>query len=167
VAFEPNPAVRARLIEHVVLNAQQQLVMVAEAALGAADRPATLYVPARIEESGLASLQPTARLVDHAAAAVPVSMMRLDSWMAANACGPARIMKIDVEGAEAGVLTGADEWFTASPPAHVICETTCDGPAHRWLAARGYDATMLDVFDRERGLGNMLFSRAARPLAER
>jgi hypothetical protein len=93
--------------------------------------------------------------------------MRLDCWMGANSCGPARIMKIDVEGAEAGVLAGADEWFAASPPAHVICETTCDGPAHRWLAAHGYDPTMLDVFDRERGLANMLFSRTSRAPADR
>jgi FkbM family methyltransferase len=159
VAFEPNPAVRSRLVEHVALNAQQRVITVWAAALGARDAAATLYVPARAAESGLASLHLTPALIDRSPSAVSVSLKRLDSCVSAAALGAARVMKLDVEGGETDVLAGATAWLSSSPPAHILCETTWEGAAHRVLTTLGYEAAMLDVFDRERGLANILFSR--------
>jgi FkbM family methyltransferase len=157
VAFEPNPSVRARLLEHVALNAQQRVITVSDAALGARDAETTLYVPARAAESGLASLQLTPALIDRMPSAVSVPLKRLDSCVSTAALGTARVLKIDVEGGETDVLAGATAWLSSSPPAHIVCETTWEGPAHRVLTTLGYQAAMLDVF--ERGIANILFSR--------
>lgn len=159
VAFEPNPAVRARLVAHVAANGQQGVIHVSALALGDLTGPATLHVPPAAAESGIASLHLTPALAQRRPTATAVQTTRFDDWLAATPLGAVFLMKIDVEGAEAEVLRGAVHWLATSPPAHIICETIWEGPAHRMLVAGGYAATPLDWFDRAHGAANILFSR--------
>ncbi|MBM4131991.1 FkbM family methyltransferase, partial [bacterium] len=105
VAFEPVPA-NARLVRrNAALNGQRQ-VQVVEAAAGDHDGTATLVLA---RHAGGAALQGAARPPD-ACGALSVPIVTLDAWLAGHGAslpGPVRLVKIDVEGAEAAVLRGA------------------------------------------------------------
>jgi FkbM family methyltransferase len=159
IAFEPNPAAAAALRRHVTLNAVERIVTVVPAALAAAAGSAPLFVPPQPGESGLASLARRPALESRAATVVPVETQALDDWLAAAPLARIDVIKIDVEGYESAVLAGMQRTLSSPQrPAHLICETHWDGPAHRTLVAAGYDATMLDLFEPETGLGNVLYN---------
>jgi FkbM family methyltransferase len=158
-AFEPNPAMRARLEHHVRLNGADAIVAIDPSALSNATGEVDLFVPSAIAESGLASLRRSPTLDARGATAVRVPAQRLDDWLDATALLPIDIMKIDVEGAEAAVLAGMARLLATVPPRHIVCETTWEGAAHGRLIEAGYTARPLDWFDRAAGLANVLYSR--------
>ncbi len=64
-------------------------------------------------------------------------------------------MKIDVEGAEARVLSGMAAHSTSLRPKRIICETPLESEAVRFLRDRGYRVSTLDEIPG--GIPNLLF----------
>jgi FkbM family methyltransferase len=160
VAFEPNPAVRARLEAHVRLNQAEAVVQIQPFALADSDAgEIELFVPPAVAESGIASLELSPALAARGAAAVRVAGQRFDEWLDHTPLARIDVMKIDVEGAETAVLGGMRRVLAAAPPSHIVCETSWGGPAHALLGDAGYRAQPLDWFDRAAGLANVLYSR--------
>jgi FkbM family methyltransferase len=159
-AFEPNPVVRRQLQRHVELNAIADRVTISELALADEDQDdVRLFVSCWPENDGIASLTPApetlARGGLRADASIPVRVRTFDTW--AGSARPPRIdlMKIDVEGAEARVLTGMSATFARLRPRRIICETPLDSDAVRILRDRGYRSSMLDEVPG--GIPNLLF----------
>ena len=160
IAFEPNPAVRARLEAHVHLNQAEAVVQIQPLALTDRDHgEIDLFVPPAVAESGIASLKPSPGLSARGATAVRVAGQRFDEWLDHTPLARIDVLKIDVEGAETEVLGGMRRVLAAAPPAHIVCETTWGGPAHTLLGDAGYRAKPLDWFDRAAGLANVVYSR--------
>jgi FkbM family methyltransferase len=132
-SFEPNPRNAAFLRRHVEINGLRQ---------------------ARVEQAAVSDAEGTARfdfgtgsgtghLAD--AGAIEVRTLRLDDFCAAHAIVP-RVVKIDVEGAEAAVLEGFAATMDAARP--IIFLSTHGRPAHErcvaWLRERGYELAPID-----------------------
>ena len=164
-SFEPNPAVRLRLVQHVALNRLGDRVTVVDLALG--DRSADgvpLFVSCWPWNDGISSLAPSPETMMRgglrADATVPVRVRTFDEWAAPLALGRIDLMKIDVEGAEAQVLRGMRETLARRPPRRIVCETMPGSEAARWLSAHGYDESMLDEIPG--GIPNLLFEKVER-----
>lgn len=159
-SFEPNPAVRRQLERHVELNAIADRVTISDLALADHDTDdVPLFVSCWPENDGIASLTPAAETVARgglrADASIPVRVRTFDTW--ARSAGLARIdlMKIDVEGAEARVLSGMSETFSRQRPRRIICETPLASDAVAILRDRGYRVSVLDEIPG--GIPNLLF----------
>jgi FkbM family methyltransferase len=100
LAFEPVPAIRARLIRNVNMNGAGCVDVRAEAL---ADKEGTerLFVGPR-EHSGISALRP----LSSSSGCETVHVMRLDDMLRPDQ--PVNLVKIDVEGAESRVLRGMD-----------------------------------------------------------
>lgn len=164
-SFEPNPGVRAQLVQHVTMNGLADRVNVAGVALGdrcADDVP--LFLSCWPENDGLASLTPSAETMRRgglrADATVPVRVRTFDEWVAPLAVARIDLMKIDVEGAEMQVLCGMHETLSRRPPRRIICETTPESEAAALLASCGYEQSVLDEIPG--GIPNLLFERVER-----
>src|SRR5438309_1113629 len=105
VACEPNPVLRERLQANVELNGLRN-VHVLPFALGATAGSAVLHVPTDPVHTGGASL--VAGVHEHLrdATAVEVEVTTLDELVAREGLAPVRLVKVDVEGLEAGVIAG-------------------------------------------------------------
>jgi FkbM family methyltransferase len=148
INIEPEPAALARL------RAARPRDVTLGCAVGAAPGRAVLH---RIAETGLSTLDPgiAAR---HAAAGlaaepVEVEVRTLAAICDAHAPGVIHVLKVDVEGAEAAVLAGAD--FTRHRPWVVLVEATEPNrpvPTHAaWepgLLAAGYVFVWFDGLNR-------------------
>jgi len=159
-AFEPNSAVRQQLRRHIQLNAIADRVTVSELALADEDKnDVRLFVSCWPENDGIASLTPSTETVARgglrADASIPVHVRRFDTWV--QSARPPRIdlMKIDVEGAEAKVLSGMSATFARLRPRRIICETPIESDAVRILRDRGYRVSTLDEIPG--GIPNLLF----------
>jgi FkbM family methyltransferase len=159
-AFEPNPAARQRLERHLELNAVADRVAVSSLALAGEDTDdARLFVSCWPENDGIASLTPAPETLARGGlrddAFIPVRVRTFDTWM--QSAGPTRIdlMKIDVEGAEAQVLSGMSTTFERLRPGRIICETPAESDAARILRDRGYRVSVLDEIPG--GIPNLLF----------
>jgi FkbM family methyltransferase len=126
-AFEPNPANARFLRRHTEINHLRN-VRVTEAAVSS-DRGTARF------DFGTGS--GTGHLAEHGA--VEVQTVRLDEFCAENSIAPTAI-KIDVEGAERGVLEGARDTLARHRP--VIFLSTHGAEVHRacldFLSGAGY-----------------------------
>jgi len=127
VAVEPMPANMARLCDNIVLN---ELTNVAPASLALSARPS-------IDELSLASLEPgssmhslgdgrmTESFGERVAMRLHVPTSTVDSL--AQAVGVPNLIKIDVDGAEEGVLAGAASVLRNAALRSVLLETNWIG----------------------------------------
>ncbi len=131
LAFEPNPAVFARLSENVALNGADFPTV--HAAVSAAQGAVTMFInPAVPLTSGGSIERPTCARPKR----ITVQTVRLDDVVS----GDVALIKIDVEGHEMAVLRGAERTIDRCRPRLVLEANTA---AHRaalaeWLEARGY-----------------------------
>lgn len=119
-AFEPVPRLAARLRENLRLNGIHRSVTLVQAAVSSSQGEAKLYIRGR-EDDGSHSLLlgVSANTVDE----ITVPTVTLDHYLAANALDRVAVVKIDVEGAEAFVLDGAEKLLSGAHPPVVVIET--------------------------------------------
>jgi FkbM family methyltransferase len=149
-AFEPNPPVRAQLLEHVRLNGFADRVVVRdEAVADGIDREAPLYVSQWRRNSGVSTIAPNASAVAEGAVsledAVLVRVTSFDAWFEASGLSRVDVVKIDAEGAEDRVVAGMRRALASHVIGAVVCETTDASAAHRQLCAAGLVPRALDV----------------------
>lgn len=138
VAFEPMPRTRSRLQENVRRVNEALGALVVEArpeALGAREGMATLAVPSNVEQcDGLVSVRHEATAGD----GIQVTVRRLDDLIGPDA--HLDLVKIDVEGGELAVLTGAQGLIESGRMQTVIFEEheRFPGAAARFLLDRSY-----------------------------
>lgn len=114
IAFEPVPA-NARLVRRNAALNRQAHIDIVESAVGDHDGAATLVLARHAGGAALAD----AEHPPDACGELRVALVTLDGWLGANAAclpGPVRLVKIDVEGAEAAVLSGATALLTRERP---------------------------------------------------
>lgn len=162
-AFEPNPAARRRLEHHVSINGVADRVSISDVALAGADaEDGRLYISQWADNDGIASLTPApvtvARGGLHPDRSIAVRVRTFDHWLRSMALPRIDLMKIDVEGAEAQVLTGMTDAFSRVPPRRIICETPAAGEAAAMLNRLGYRMSMLDEIPG--GIPNLYFERS-------
>jgi FkbM family methyltransferase len=135
-AFEPDPANLRRIEEHIERNQLPMIEPVSRAAWSSAGR-------ARFERANprsslnRGSLAAVATVVSDET--FEVETITLDEFSVQNS--PPDLVKLDVEGAEAGVLRGADMIFRRFKPV-LVCEIHHPQAASevtQWLDERGYE----------------------------
>jgi FkbM family methyltransferase len=126
-AFEPDPHNFSALCRHVRINRQEN---VTTAQLAVSDTSGAAHF---VQGSGSG----TGRLC--ADGAIEVETTTLDEFCASRGIRPAAI-KIDVEGAEAGVLQGAERTLATQAPTIFLSTHGAQVRAEcvRWLQDRGY-----------------------------
>jgi len=127
VAFEPFPDNVAALKRHLRLNAITN-VQVVEAAVGREAGRARMAAGDSLSEARVA-----------ADGAVDVPVVALDGWVDAGGAHPPSVVKIDVEGAELDVLSGAGAAL-AHRPVILLSVHSADLAVRclAWLTAAGY-----------------------------
>ncbi len=144
VAFEPAPDSASKLRQAAERNHLE--VDLVPAALSDRRAEATLYADSRYSaaDAGVRSLYGDGRVV----ACVP--LVPLDDWARENGLNRMDIMKVDVEGHEHAVLSGAAETITRLGPRLIYLEMkdnslgrapVSDVQLGDWLRAHGYEAT--------------------------
>ncbi len=116
IAFEPVPETARQLSENAELNGFGNVTAYCEA-LGATDGREAFVVSA---ESTLSRLAIHGASIRNKVSEIQVTVRRLDGLVAERRLPKPDVMKIDVEGAEAGVLTGAAGTLRAARPILVI-----------------------------------------------
>ena len=139
-AFEPNQEM-CLLIEQAIARNNVKNVILHRVALGAQDGTLTLYVPSG--NAGAASLITTRQVPGSKMMTVPVHT--LSSIMADQPIDHIRLVKLDVEGFEPEVLSGAAELFARQPPDIILFELNdCaaqdlpDHPTIQMISRLGY-----------------------------
>jgi FkbM family methyltransferase len=117
-AFEPSPRERERLLKHLRFNYCRN-VQVEPTALGEEEGQADLFLVEGYE-SGCNSLRPPA--VDEETRQLQVPVIRLESFLLRERLGSVDFVKLDVEGAELGVLRGAGILLDQFPRPVVLAE---------------------------------------------
>jgi FkbM family methyltransferase len=138
VAFEPSPKERERLMAHLRLNRVQNRVTVVPTALGKETAESILYMVIG-KETGCNSLRPPA--VKEPTEEVRVPVTSLDTFLAQQKVGRIDFIKMDIEGAELGVLEGAQD-VLAKRPRPVILAELADSRTLAW----GYSASAIYDF---------------------
>lgn len=115
-AFEPNPAMADLLAQSLERNKATN-VQLHRVALGGEPGTLPLHIPEA--NAGMGTLKPGdgrfGRRVD-------VEVKRLDDVIEEAGIGPVRLVKIDVEGFEAEVFSGARRWLGSTPPDAIVFE---------------------------------------------
>jgi FkbM family methyltransferase len=148
-AFEPVPGAYDLLAANIRRNGLERICMAARSAVADANRTAQFRVAA---ESSFTGLRDTGR--SRTAEMIDVEVIALDAF-APLARRSVDLMKIDVEGGEAGVLAGARNLLGRSPDVVVMFEYShknLDGPAHQALLAelRRLGQMGFEIFTRPR-----------------
>jgi FkbM family methyltransferase len=118
IAFEPSPRERQRLERHLSLNGANN-VEVQTCALGPDSGVAQLYLVAN-GQNGCNSLRPPAVL--EPTSTIPVVVRRLDEKLYQLGIAHVDFIKLDVEGAELGVLQGAAAIFSGPSRPAILAE---------------------------------------------
>jgi len=139
IAFEPLPD-NVRWIEHNAnLNGFEQVKVRCEA-LGRSDSQAEFIVSAKSVWGKLASAgAPPADALKR----INVTLRSLDALVNAGAIAPPELMKIDVEGAEADVLSGAAETLRRFRPSLIVDLHGTNEPVAALLEQFGYRPIVL------------------------
>jgi FkbM family methyltransferase len=103
VAFEPSPAARAALVDHLALNGVGDRVEVKSEAVSEAPGAAEFHMVAVSPES---TLNPVHSRLGTAADTIPVAVTSIDAYCRQSDAVPG-LIKIDVEGLELRALRGA------------------------------------------------------------
>src|SRR5262249_9132385 len=103
IAFEPNPAARKVLHEHIHLNGLTERVKVSPFAVGAECTEATLYA---IDADGMSRLGAPNKLIANRVREMRVPVITLDDYCRAQGVTPDWLF-IDIEGFEIAALSGA------------------------------------------------------------
>ncbi len=143
LAVEPDPSRRARLLANVALN-QAANISVAETALSDAAGEGLLLVPAQDALSGQASLR-SGWTNDGLSTAVRVMTERLDDLLYRMSWNRLDIIKLDVEGLEAQVISGGRAAIRDHQPVIIfevndlaISDGRAQAPAIELLRELGY-----------------------------
>jgi FkbM family methyltransferase len=118
IAFEPSPRERERLNRHLNLNGARN-VEVQTCALGPDSGVARLYLVANGQD-GCNSLRPPAVL--EPTSTMHVAVRRLDEELHRLGVSQVDFIKLDVEGAELGVLQGAAAIFSGASRPAILAE---------------------------------------------
>jgi FkbM family methyltransferase len=159
LACEPNPQLAVRLAENIALSGLNN-VLVRQVAVGAHSGWAALQVPTDRRHVGGSSLAAGDHTHHHATETLIVPMLTLDELVAESGLRKVALVKIDVEGFEAAVLSGGRHLLERDRPS-LIFEYT--GP---WWTACG--ASLEGVTDMLSDLGYRHFAqvhwRGLRPI---
>src|SRR4029077_19746421 len=136
ISFEPSHRERKRLLVHLRLNHILDRVSVFPIALGRETAEATLYVVVG-RDTGCNSLRPPA--VTEPTQPVKVSVTSLDTFLAQQNVTRVDFIKMDVEGAELGVVQGAEELLGRRHRPVILAELTDSRPLP-W----GYSASAIN-----------------------
>ncbi|WP_158537201.1 FkbM family methyltransferase [Humitalea rosea] len=149
-AFEPSPETAARLRRTLAFNGLDGQVRVVEQAVGDQPGQALLHFGSNTSTNSLLPAPGTA-----GGAGVTVEVVRLDAAIPAGL--PVAVVKMDVEGAELGVLAGMPRLLAENPDLIVVAEydnahlRRSSQTAQAWLGAfavAGLD-TALAIGDRD------------------
>jgi FkbM family methyltransferase len=161
IAFEPDPGTASVLRRNIAINHLSALTDVREAALGAVDGQIAFTV-------GLDTMNRVARPDDKSVQIVPIG--RLDDIPEAAA---ATLIKLDVEGFEEEVLSGASR-VLASPSLLAVQSELCSPIVQDTLESFGFERRFYDPFTRtlqptpfSYQTSNALFVRATDLVKER
>lgn len=131
VAFEPSSDNRARLEENVRLNRLERRLVVIGAAVGATEGEAAFT-------TGLDTVNHLLEPGDSTGGGTElVRTMTLDTALSTDVRGRVSLVKIDVEGAEAQVLGGAEALIAEGSPTFIV-ERNEVGALGAFFAAHGY-----------------------------
>lgn len=152
-AFEPHPGLFG-ILQRNILRAHCKNVVSSPLALGRSSTQRRLYTYG-IDNLGAASLMPIYPTLD---ASVPVNVVRLDDYVAANAVGRVDFVKIDAEGAELEILEGAAQ--TLDTNAEIVLLVEFYAPN-----AIRFGYSLGDLEAKLRGMGFHLFALTAQGIA--
>jgi len=140
-AFEADPENADRIKEHVRRNILDQIQVVPCAVWSSSGH-------LRFERASAQSSRNQGSLASDLAVSgedtIEVEAITLDDFVQRH--DPPTLVKIDVEGAEAGVLRGSEKIFAQSKPV-LICEVHCKQAADdvtRWLRGKAYTFEWLE-----------------------
>lgn len=120
-SFEPNPEVLAMLETSLKINGFRERVRINKVAVGATDQTGMmLYLNPAYSKAGSNSLLRQNWVSE--AASIPVDMVSLDSYCFSHGIDHLRLLKIDVEGWEKEVISGAQRTLQDIRPEAIICE---------------------------------------------
>lgn len=158
-AVEPDPIAHRLLSNNVALNDFRPKPHVMECAVGFEDGPLWLGPMQRLGDSQT-SIYSTRNTFS-------VSSYALPSLVALHGVGPPYFVKLDVEGAEPGIISGAFHWFVEHGPTLHISVHPAIVPVeggYNWLPIDALAALYPYVYDHE-GQRVDVPSRHARPSA--
>lgn len=112
IAVEPQPSLARNIILSASLNGLKDVIVV-RAILGTTNQSALLYLPPHAVH---ASMMPRGR-TDRS---ITCPVRRLDDLVSSDSIPAPTVMKVDVEGAELDVFTGARSLLTEQPPCLVF-----------------------------------------------
>ena len=139
VAFEPLPENLERIRHNVVLNNLQNIIVRSEA-ISNADAQARFQVSQEPTWGKLASVD---NGISPKVSTIDVKVSRLDSLVESGEIPIPGLIKIDVEGAETGVLRGAQSTLRLARPLLLIELHGTNQPIADLLESLAYSATVL------------------------
>lgn len=153
-AFEPNPTLTKRIGESSAKNGFTDRVKVNQLAVSAACMAGQkLYISAAPGNSGLSSLVYREDLAERGDftndQAIEVETVTFDAYLEQARIQHVKLVKIDVELAEAEVVKGMERSLAERRVDFIICETGLDSEADRLIRAHGYRAFLPPHYDRE------------------
>src|SRR5262249_13364550 len=136
-AFEPIPSVARRLASNAFLNHLEKIVRISQLALGEDSREVTFHLRARSSANqGMSSKSRFPEAVEQ----ILVQQTSLDDWFENQPVARLDFLKMDIEGGELDMLSGARKTIGKYKP---IILTEASSPSVRslwtWLNAEGYD----------------------------
>jgi len=143
-AFEPNPDFASLVQRSIALNGYEGVIEVCgEALWSATGERKRFYLSVEPTNSG------TSSLVNHGwflseSKTIDVQTLRFDDFAARSKIASFRLVKIDVERAEAELLEGAEGTLRSRGIDYVIIEMYEGSRAHELLRNAGYEGSLLD-----------------------